>query len=106
MDEGLVNMAKKKRRYSRNKKISLGGLIAIGGPAAIALERWKSRGWEFALLSLSGIRVGRAAEGTDKVFDYEQAIPAWSAMAVGVGMKMVGSKFVNKHLRDIPFIKL
>lgn len=93
-------------RKHKNKKLSLGALIAIGAPLLIALERYKTRGWEFALMSLTGVRVGRAhAEGLP-YFDYKQALPAWSAMGVGIGMRYVGTKYVNKYIRDVPFIKL
>lgn len=104
---GRIDMARGKKSYRRgNKKVSIGSLIAIGGPLAIAAERWKTRGWEFALLSLTGVRIGRAAEGVGAQFDYKQALPTWSCMAVGLGMRYVGAKYVNKMIRDVPFIKL
>lgn len=100
-------MAKKTtRRRRRREKISIGALIAIGGPLAIAAERWKSRGWEFALLSLTGVRVGRAAEGTDKVWDPKQAVPTWACVGTGIAMMEAGSRYVNRKIASIPFVKL
>lgn len=98
-------MAKKgkkgKVRRRKDKRVSAAWTLAGLWQAWRAKGAYDIYGWDGVFTNLTGVRVGKAGSGFDKVIFKQAATPWAAAFVANVGAKKLK---VNKYMKDIPLI--